>query len=59
MFDGFGIETLVSHAGTLMQLRFTHCDQLVAGLAPAGVHPCWTHTQKGPNRYRLGPFLKA
>jgi serine/threonine-protein kinase PpkA len=24
-------------------LRFTCCDQLVAGLAPAGLRPCWAH----------------
>jgi hypothetical protein len=29
-------------------LHFAHCDQLAAGLAPAGVHPCWAHTKKGP-----------
>jgi hypothetical protein len=27
-------------------LHFTHCDQLVAGLAPAGVRPCWAHKKK-------------
>jgi hypothetical protein len=26
-------------------LHFTHCDQLVAGLAPAGMRPCWAHKQ--------------
>ena len=26
-------------------LHFTHCDQLVAGLAPAGVRPCWAHNE--------------
>ncbi len=31
-------------------LRFTRRDQLVAGLPPAGVRPCWAHTQKGPLR---------
>ena len=24
-------------------LHFAHCDQLAAGLAPAGVRPCWAH----------------
>ena len=28
-------------------LRFTRCGQLVAGLAPAGVRPCWAHMKKG------------
>src|SRR5919108_3296924 len=27
-------------------LRFAHCDQLAAGLAPAGVRPCWAHPMK-------------
>lgn len=27
-------------------LHFAHCDQLAAGLAPAGVLPCWAHTKK-------------
>ena len=27
-------------------IHFTHCDQLVAGLAPAGVRPCWAHQKK-------------
>ena len=27
-------------------LHFTHCCQLVAGLAPAGVRPCWAHNDK-------------
>jgi len=27
-------------------LHFTHCDQLAAGLAPAGVRPCCAHQQK-------------
>jgi hypothetical protein len=27
-------------------LHFAHCDQLAAGLAPAGVRPCWAHTKK-------------
>ena len=24
-------------------LHFAHCDQLAAGLSPAGVRPCWAH----------------
>src|ERR1017187_3226949 len=28
-------------------LRFVRRDQLTAGLAPAGVRPCWAHTRKG------------
>ena len=24
-------------------LRFAHCDQLAAGLAPASMRPCWAH----------------
>ena len=27
-------------------LHFAHCDQLAAGLAPAGVRPCWAHKEK-------------
>jgi hypothetical protein len=27
-------------------LHFAHCDQLAAGLAPAGVRPCWAHNKK-------------
>ena len=27
-------------------LHFVRCDPLTAGLAPAGVRPCWAHTQK-------------
>ena len=27
-------------------LRFARCDQLTAGLAPAGVRPCWAHKIK-------------
>ena len=30
-------------------LHFVRCDQLTAGLAPAGVRPCWAH-QKNPRR---------
>ncbi len=29
-------------------LRFAHCDQLAAGLAPAGVRPCWAHKEGAP-----------
>ncbi|HHH49150.1 MAG TPA: hypothetical protein ENK51_09725 [Gammaproteobacteria bacterium] len=32
-------------------LRFTRHDQLVAGLAPAGVRPCWAQ-RAGPPRSR-------
>jgi len=28
-------------------LHFTHCDQLVTGLTPVRVRPCWAHKQKG------------
>jgi len=27
-------------------LHFVRCDQLTAGLAPAGVRPCWAHQKK-------------
>ena len=27
-------------------LHFVRCDQLTAGLAPAGVRPCWAHHKK-------------
>ena len=27
-------------------LHFAHCDQLAAGLSPAGVRPCWAHIKK-------------
>ena len=27
-------------------LHFARCDQLTAGLAPAGVRPCWAHKKK-------------
>ena len=30
-------------------LHFTHCDQLVAGLSPTGVRPCWAHNEKAPH----------
>ena len=29
-------------------LHFVRCDQLTAGLAPAGVRPCWAHKTKTP-----------
>jgi hypothetical protein len=29
-------------------LLFAHCDQLAAGLAPAGMRPCWAHHEKKP-----------
>ena len=32
----------------VVALGFTRCDQLVAGLAPAGVRPCWAHQRKPP-----------
>ena len=31
-------------------LHFTRRDQLVAGLSPAGVRPCWAHQRKRPTR---------
>lgn len=34
-------------------LRFVRCDQLTAGLAPAGVRPCWAHQKKRPPRRSL------
>src|SRR6185437_3020415 len=34
-------------------LHFTHCDQLVTGLAPVRVRPCWAH-QKSPLSLRQG-----
>jgi hypothetical protein len=35
-------------------LRFAHCDQLAAGLAPAGVRPCWAHIKKAPKPWLWG-----
>src|SRR5690606_32662221 len=35
-------------------LHFVRCDQLTAGLAPAGVRPCWAHMKKA--RRCAGPF---
>ena len=29
-------------------LRFARRDQLVTGLAPVGVRPCWAYTLKNP-----------
>ena len=29
-------------------LHFVRCDQLTAGLSPAGMRPCWAHKQNGP-----------
>ena len=37
-------------------LHFAHCDQLAAGLSPAGVRPCWAHHKKAPpSRAGLNP----
>ena len=36
-------------------LHFAHCDQLAAGLAPAGVRPCWAHPCK--RRCIAAPFF--
>ena len=36
-------------------LHFVRCDQLTAGLAPAGVRPCWAHIGIGGSHYRLRP----
>ena len=33
-------------------LHFAHCGQLTAGLAPAGVRPCWAHHKKAPVEHR-------
>ena len=30
-------------------LHFVRCDQLTAGLSPAGMRPCWAHKQQGPD----------
>ena len=42
-------------------LHFVRCDQLTAGLAPAGVRPCWAHNKKGPlpKKWPLGPANAA
>ena len=39
-------------------LHFAHCDQLAAGLAPAGVRPCWAHNKNAPER-RMNARLLA
>ena len=38
-------------------LHFAHCDQLAAGLAPAGVRPCWAHRTKTHPSQRGGFFV--
>ena len=40
-------------------LHFAHCDQLAAGLAPAGVRPCWAHIKKGRRAGRPGGVVCA
>ena len=35
--------------------HFTRCDQLVAGLSPTGVRPCWAHN--GSDRGKRDPSL--
>ncbi|PHV11748.1 hypothetical protein CSQ89_09195, partial [Chitinimonas sp. BJB300] len=30
-------------------LHFVRCDQLTAGIPPAGVRPCWAHIRKSPH----------
>jgi hypothetical protein len=37
-------------------LHFAHCDQLAAGLAPAGVRPCWAHIGIGGLRFSQPPL---
>lgn len=37
-------------------LHFIRCDQLTAGLAPAGVRPCWAHNEKAPPERSGGAF---
>lgn len=32
-------------------LHFIRCDQLMVGLAPTGVRPCWAHIRSGPRKY--------
>src|SRR5512145_3209952 len=39
-------------------LHFAHCDQLAAGLAPAGGRPCWAH-QTTKSRFKSGFFAGA
>ncbi len=39
-------------------LHFAHCDQLAAGLSPAGVRPCWAHIRKAPKEpFACEPWL--
>ncbi|PHV09872.1 hypothetical protein CSQ89_19265, partial [Chitinimonas sp. BJB300] len=33
-------------------LHFVRCDQLKAGLPPAGVRPCWAHMNNAPENRR-------
>ena len=40
-------------------LRFAHCDQLAAGLAPAGVRPCWAHKKNLHQKTGTGCFFKS
>ena len=40
-------------------LHFAHCDQLAAGLAPAGVRPCWAHKKNLHQKTGTGCFSKA
>ena len=36
---------------------FARFDELVAGLAPAGVHPCCAHKKKGCNAFTYNPLV--
>lgn len=38
-------------------LHFVRCDQLTAGLAPAGVRPCWAHNEKPPASVMLAAWV--
>ena len=40
-----------SHA---VAFHFAHCDQLAAGLAPAGMRPCWAHHKKTHLKNQVG-----
>ena len=40
-------------------LHFARCDQLAAGLAPAGVRPCWAHMKKALRRALFGGRARA
>jgi len=40
-------------------LHFARCDQLTAGLAPAGVRPCWAHMKKGRSAMRYGLWRRC